>query len=70
MYSIIVDRTSSLLKHTKKEYEGLTLSEKLYRIKILSIHKNDYCKVHLTSDLINKLYKWKNKRNELIHDLI
>lgn len=69
-YAILEDRTASLLKHANRKYNNLTLNEKLYKIKSLSIFKDEYCKKHLTLDLIDRLYKWKNKRNKLIHDLI
>lgn len=69
-YAILEDRTSSLLKHANRKYNNLTLNEKLSRIKSLSIFKDKYCLKHLTLDLIDRLYKWKNQRNKLIHDLI
>ena len=69
-YAILEDRTSSLLKHANRKYDNLTLNEKLSRIKSLSIFKDKYCLKHLTLDLIDRLYKWKNQRNKLIHDLI
>lgn len=69
-YAILEDRTSSLLKHANRKYNNLTLNEKLSRIKSLYIFKDKYCLKHLTLDLIDRLYKWKNQRNKLIHDLI
>lgn len=69
-FAILEDRTTSLLKHANKKYKDLQLAEKLYKIKTLSVFKDKYCKKHLTLDLIDRLYKWKNKRNKLIHDLI
>lgn len=69
-FAILEDRTSSLLKHANKEYDDLTLNKKIWKIKSLSVFKDKYCKKHLTLELIDELYKWKNKRNQLIHDLI
>lgn len=69
-YAILEDRTSSLLKHSNKEYKEFTLSEKLYRIKHLDTLQNDYCKKHISKELLRNCTKWKNKRNELIHDLV
>ncbi len=69
-YAILEDRTESILRHSKNYIDGLTLSNKLAKIKSIKILNDCYCKKHLSSELINSIYDWKNKRNNLIHDLV
>ncbi len=74
-YAIIEDRTRSLLKHADitlndENNREKTLNKKLYDITHNVIFKDEYIKKHLTKDLIDSCYKWKDNRNELIHDLI
>lgn len=75
VFAILEDRTESLLKHAhiniiKKDNQKFSLSEKLDKIKKDAIFQDDYIKKHLTNDLIQNIYNWKNKRNLLIHELI
>lgn len=75
-YAILEDRTESLLRHANIEIfdqngDKLNLYKKLKVIeKNRRFCKNKYVTKHINSDLINSLHSWKNKRNDLIHDLI
>ena len=75
-YAILEDRTESLLKHAKlslTDYNGvpLNLNSKLQKIKHSVIfYKDEYINKHFTYNLISDIHMWKNRRNELIHDLI
>lgn len=75
IYAIIEDRTESLLKHANlntldEENRDLTLHSKLKIIKEDNNFNNEYAKKHISKDLIKKIYLWKHKRNDLIHDLV
>ena len=75
VFAILEDRTESLLKHAhiniiKKDNQKFSLSEKLDKIKHCETFQDEYIQKHLTSDLIQQIYNWKNKRNMLIHELI
>lgn len=75
IYSILEDRTESLLKHAhidilKNNNQKLSLSEKLDKIRNCEPFKDEYIRKHLTNEMINQIYEWKNKRNLLIHNLI
>ena len=75
IYAILEDRTESLLKHAhiiilKNDNQKLSLSEKLDKIRNCDQFKDEYIKKHLTSEMINQIYEWKNKRNLLMHNLI
>lgn len=75
-YAILEDRTESLLRHANidtydKNGEKLTLYKKLKAIENNNRFRKDrYVLRHINGELINKLHLWKNKRNDLIHDLI
>lgn len=75
IFAVLEDRTESLLKHAhiniiKHDNQKLSLSEKLDKIKNSEIFKDEYIKKHLTNEMINQIYEWKNKRNLLMHNLI
>lgn len=75
VFAILEDRTESLLKHAnvnilKEDNQKLSLSEKLEKIKHHDIFHSEYVQKHLTKELIQKIYDWKNKRNLLMHELI
>lgn len=75
IYAILEDRTESLLKHahiniSKNDNQKLSLSEKLDKIRSCEPFQDEYIKKHLTSEMINQIYEWKNKRNLLMHNLI
>jgi len=74
-YSILEDRTESLLRHAQYSvlnYEGkeLTLHSKLIKIKKSTAFKEKYINKHINEELIDKTIIWKNKRNKLIHNLV
>ena len=76
-YAILEDRTSSLLKHAKiknediKTHREYSVAQKLRIIKKNKKFSNDlYIKKHITDELIDNLFAWKTKRNDLIHDLV
>ena len=69
-YAIIEDRTSSLLRHANITIYDPTLNNKIKAIKFNRKFKDSYIKKHLSSDLLDSIKDWKNKRNALIHDLI
>lgn len=75
-YSIMEDRTKAILIHINK-YESYLKKWKnkpsLYT-KITYIQKtmeNDkLLKRYFSDDLLNKIIKWKNLRNDMVHDLL
>lgn len=74
-YAILEDRTESILRHANISIVHsnglpLTLNSKLGKIQKSKLYKYSYIRKHLTVDLINSIYDWKNDRNKLIHDLI
>lgn len=69
-YAILEDRTESLLRHAKINEKNSTITLKINKIKTNKIFKDKYINKHLSIELLDKIIKWKNKRNELIHDLI
>ena len=69
-YAIIEDRTDSILRHANITIEENSLNNKLKAIKFNRLFKDKYIKNHLTFELIEQVRIWKNKRNNLIHDLI
>ncbi len=74
-YAILEDRTESILRHANistinSKGQTLTLNLKLSKIQQSKFYKYSYVKKHLTKNLINAIYDWKNDRNKLIHDLI
>ena len=74
-YAILEDRTESILKHANistVDSSGLplTLNAKLGKIQKSKFYRYPYVRKHLTIDLFNSIYNWKNNRNKLIHDLI
>lgn len=74
-YAILEDRTESILRHANistinSKGQTLTLNLKLSKIQQSKFCKYSYVKKHLTKNIINAIYDWKNDRNKLIHDLI
>ena len=69
-YAILEDRTESLLRHAKINTKNSTITLKINKIKTNKIFKDKYINKHLSIELLDKIIEWKNKRNELIHDLI
>lgn len=47
-----------------------TLNNKIKAIKFNRAFKDEYLKKHLTFELLESVKEWKNKRNDLIHDLV
>ncbi len=74
-YAILEDRTESILRHSNISTINsnglpLTLNSKLSKIQKSKFYKYSYVRKHLTINLIDSIYDWKNDRNKLIHDLI
>lgn len=75
-YAILEDRTESLLRHANLsllDYKGepLKLNGKLKKIEHSAIfYKDKYILKHINMNLLSNAHYWKNKRNDLIHDLI
>ena len=74
-YAILEDRTESLLRHAKLKTinsngNNLTLAKKLSVIRTSTRFNKPYIKKNITFELLDRIYKWKNKRNTLMHDLI
>ena len=75
IFAILEDRTESLLKHAhinilKNDNQKFSLAEKLDKIRNCEPFQDEYVKKHLTREMINQIYEWKNKRNLLMHNLI
>ncbi len=75
VFAVLEDRCESLLKHANisiknKDNQKLSLSEKLDKIKNSEPFQDEYVKKHLSKEMINQIYEWKNKRNLLMHNLI
>lgn len=74
-YAILEDRSASILKHAKirlpkDNKNGTNLFHKLEAIENNSKFNNAYCQKHLPKEYIEKIQKWREKRNTLIHDLV
>lgn len=69
-YAIMEDRTDSILRHANVIINEPTLNNKIKAIKFNRAFKDEYIKKHLTFELLDSVKQWKNKRNELIHDLV
>ena len=69
-YAIIEDRTDSILRHANIRIKNPTLNNKINTIKHSHIFKDEYIKKHLNFELLDSVKSWKNKRNDLIHDLV
>lgn len=69
-FAIMEDRTDSILKHANVTIDNPTLNNKIKFIKFNRAFKDKYIKKHLSYELLDKVKEWKNKRNDLIHDLV
>lgn len=72
-YAIFEDRLKSLLKYagspTERKGRALTLVQKLNIIRTDEKFSDKFVRTRLTSELLNALEDWKDKRNKLIHNL-
>ena len=71
-YAILEERTRSMLEHAKvfKDIDKCTLNVKLNKLKSNKIFQDKYIQKHLTKELLDEIYDWKNQRNKLMHDII
>ena len=73
-YAVFEDRTESLIRHSKVKHnltdKEFTLHNKIKLIKNSEEFKSFYCNKHEILNILNDVAKWKDKRNNLIHDLI
>ena len=75
VYSILEDRTESLLKHAKINYvddkgHNYKLSKKLNMINSREEFQDKYIRKHITTELIEGIVEWKRKRDKIMHDII
>ena len=61
-----------MLEHAKvfKDIDKCTLNVKLNKLKSNKIFQDKYIQKHLTKELLDEIYDWKNQRNKLMHDII
>lgn len=69
-YAIMEDRTDSILSHANVTLKKSTLYNKINAIQSKKIFKDKYIEKHLNSELLTRVDNWRNKRNDLIHDLV
>jgi hypothetical protein len=74
-YAIIEDRLESLLKHAglkfkKDDGRNIEMNIKINKIKSGKNFQDKYIKKHLDNEFINRLDKWRDTRNKLIHNLV
>ena len=74
-YAMFEDRTTSIIKHlnhrtTNRRGNPLKLSEKLNMINDDPTFQESYIKKRLPRELIEQIRLWKEKRDQLVHDLI
>jgi len=72
-YAIFEDRLRSLLKYAglpaEKKGRALTLVQKLNTIRTNEKFCDNFIRERLTSELLDSVEEWKDKRNKLIHNL-
>lgn len=74
-YAMFEDRTTSIIKHlnhrtTNRRGNPLKLSEKLNMINDDPTFQESYIKKRLPRELIEQIRLWKEKRDQLVHDLM
>ena len=77
-YSILEDRTESILRHAGKWDEYLknrkdypvTIETKIKKIQKLAENKKDLLHKYFSDNLLTDVLLWKEKRNRLIHALL
>ncbi|MBR1563266.1 MAG: hypothetical protein IJ645_08675 [Ruminococcus sp.] len=75
-YAMLEDRTESVLRHaggiklTDKRDQPLKLSAKINKIRSCSAFTEKYVRQRLSLDLLDKLDKWRVRRNNLVHYLM
>ena len=77
-YSIIEDRTESIIRHAEKwdayikKLKGRdpTLNSKINYITVQALSGNKLLRRYFSDDLISQILEWKDKRNQLIHALL
>ena len=74
-YSIIEDRTESILRHANIKYQenngqNFKLTKKLNIIKSRKEFHSNYIKKHITDELLENIYEWKKQRDKIMHDII
>ena len=73
-YAIIEDRCLSALKHAGVKYldskgHEIDLKEKLRKMKGNPAFLKEYVRKRITLELIEEISKWKDDRNQLVHNL-
>lgn len=77
-YSIMEDRTESILRHAGKwdEYvksrkgRDVTIDSKIRKIQKLAEYKKDLLHRYFSDDLLDRIIEWKEGRNRMIHALL
>lgn len=75
-YAIMEDRTESVLRHAggiklvNSRNQPLKLSEKIRRIRDGKPFAEKYVRQRLTSELLDRIDKWRMHRNDLVHYLM
>ena len=73
-YAIIEDRCSSVLRHAGVSYQNsngqdISISQKLRKMRDNPAFHVPYVRQRITLELIEKLYGWKDKRDNFIHHM-
>ena len=77
-YTIIEDRTESILRHAgkwepylkKRGRYQVTLDSKIAYIQDFAREKKTFANKYFTGSLLDEIIAWKDKRNQLIHALL
>ena len=71
-YAVIEDRVESVLRHggTFNPEKHNTLNKKLNRLSEMQRNKKGLVRKHISEELIQSIYNWKNERNPMTHTLL
>ena len=72
-YAMIEDRAEAVLRYennTINSKHHVTINRKLNKIKMLLTNKNSLISRYFSSELIDEVIEWKDKRNPMIHAMM
>ena len=69
-YAVMEDRTAAILRYENNECKSANIGKKLNKIRTISRDKKALPGRYFDDELIDRIFEWKDKRNDLIHALI